>query len=50
MEGLQGYVLGTIVTSLFWVSVLLVVMRKAYFDGHIAGQKACGRVEPEEKP
>ena len=48
MEGLQGFVAGTVVTFFIMSSVLLVMMSKAYRDGHIDGQKAMGAVEPED--
>jgi hypothetical protein len=48
MEGLQGFALGFLVGTLVTGAAGLYGVAKAFYDGHIAGQKACGRVEPEK--
>ena len=40
MEGLQGFILGGLIFSVLWLTVLIFMVGKAYRDGHTDGQQS----------
>ncbi len=46
MEGLQGFGWGVLVAWVVTWPVAILLIKKAFIDGHIAGQKSMGAVDP----